>query len=297
VEHHPAGAPGGTRPTCRLWILSVRCVGRTTTAQGLAKALATSQSRVYLTGRIRIETSVGSLEQERLPGRQGRVALARLVLARSQPLPRETLAATLWPDDPPAAEDAGLSAIVSKLRSALTGIGLKGALRSAAGCYELRLPPGTWVDVEAAATELDLAEGALRQDDIERAWGSATVANAILRRPFLPGNEGGWVESQCLRLRGQRLRASDCLAETWLRRGEGALAQHVAEEAIGVAPLREGNYRLLMRAHLAQGNRSDALLAFHRCRHALAEELGVDPSPETQAVFADVLGGGSAPES
>jgi SARP family transcriptional regulator, regulator of embCAB operon len=251
--------------------------------------LATTDCRLYLTGRIVIETSHGSLEQESLPGRQGRVALARLAFSRSQPLPRETLALTLWPEDPPAAEDAAVSAIVSKLRSGLAKIGLDGALRSAAGCYELRLPPSSWVDVEVAAAELDRAEGALRRGDVDAAWASATVANAILRRPFLPGDEGQWVARQRTRLQGQHLRASDCLAEVWLRRGEGALAQHVAEEAIGMAPLREENYRLLMRAHLAQGNRSDALLAFHRCREVLADELGVAPSTETQAVFADAL--------
>lgn len=236
-----------------------------------------------------VEAAGRSLEQEDLPGRQGRVALARLTLARSQPLPREALAATLWPDDPPAALDVALSAVISKIRSGFAKIGLVGVLRSAAGCYELRLPPDSWIDVEVGASELDRAEGALRREQVERAWASATVAHAILRRPFLPGDDTEWVARQRARLNAQHLRASDCLAEAWLRRGQGALAQHVAEAAIAIAPLREANYRLLMRAHLAQGNRSDALLAFHRCRDALVDELGVDPSPETQAVFAAAL--------
>lgn len=251
--------------------------------------MATIDCRLYLTGRIVLEAAGGTLEQEDLPGRQGRVALARLALSRSQPLPRETLASTLWSENPPPAEDAAVSAIMSKLRSGLAKIGLEGALRSAAGCYELRLPQNAWVDVEVAATELDRAEGALRRGDVERAWASATVANAILRRPFLPGDEGAWADGQRTRLQGLRLRASDCLAEAWLARGEGRLAQHTAEEAITVAPLREENHRLLIRAHLAQGNRADALLAFHRCRELLAEELGVDPAPETAAVYAEAL--------
>ena len=37
-------------------------------------------------------------------------------------------------------------------------------------------------------------------------------------------------------------------------------------------------------------NRGEAARAFHRCREALARDLGVEPSPVTLAVFREVLG-------
>jgi DNA-binding SARP family transcriptional activator len=251
----------------------------------LGESLAIVTRRLYLLGHLVLETPAGTVVGEQLPGRQGRSALVRLALARSQALPRQALADTLWPTEPPAAWETALSAIVSKLRTQLSGVGLGGVLRAADGCYELRLPGDVWVDVEYAAHQLDRAEGAMRIRDVEGAWAAATVALSILRRPLLVGEEGTWLAGQRARLLHQRLRASDVLIGAWLARGEGALAQQLAEEAVAVSPLRESSHRLLMRAHLAQDNRSEAVVAYHRCRDVLVAELGVEPSPATEGVY------------
>lgn len=245
--------------------------------------------RLYLLGHLVLETPAGIVPGERLPGRQGRLALVRLAVVRSEAVPREVLADTLWPDGPPPAWETALSAIVSKLRSQLSSVGLQGVLRTADGCYELRLPGDVWVDLEYATQQLDRAEGSLRGDDIEAAWAAATVALAILRRPLLPGEEGDWLTGQRARLEQQRLRAYDALGRVWLARGEGALAQRLAEEAIAVAPLREPSHRLLIRAHLAQDNRSEAIVAYHRCRDVLVAELGIEPAPATERVYRRAL--------
>ena len=44
-----------------------------------------------------------------------------------------------------------------------------------------------------------------------------------------------------------------------------------------------------MRALAAMGNSAEALLAYEACRRLIAEELGVDPSPETKAAHEAVL--------
>lgn len=251
---------------------------------------------MYLTGHLLVEGPAGVLDQEDLPGRQGRLALACLVLARSQPVARQALAAALWATGGPAAQDMALSAVVSKVRTGLGRIGLPAVLHSGAGCYELRLPRGSWVDVEFAASQLDQAEAAARRrGDAQGGWAAATVATAILGRPFLPGEPSEWANRQRTRLQGQWLRAADVLAEAWLARKEGALAQQVAEETIAAAPFREATYRLLMRAQLEQGNRADALLTFHQCRDLLVAELGVEPAPATQLVYTEALQQGHAP--
>ena len=46
-----------------------------------------------------------------------------------------------------------------------------------------------------------------------------------------------------------------------------------------------------MRALGAAGERGEALRVWERCRIALVEELGVDPSPETEAVYLELLRG------
>jgi DNA-binding SARP family transcriptional activator len=49
-----------------------------------------------------------------------------------------------------------------------------------------------------------------------------------------------------------------------------------------------------MRAHAALGEIGSALRAFEACRTHLVEELGVDPSAQTQALHLRLLRGESA---
>jgi SARP family transcriptional regulator, regulator of embCAB operon len=44
-----------------------------------------------------------------------------------------------------------------------------------------------------------------------------------------------------------------------------------------------------MRCEAALGNRAEAVRVYHRCRHLLREQLGVEPSPQTQDLFLKVL--------
>ncbi len=44
-----------------------------------------------------------------------------------------------------------------------------------------------------------------------------------------------------------------------------------------------------MRAHAGAGNPAEALRVNERCRGVIGNELGVSPSPETEAVYLDIL--------
>src|SRR5581483_1428897 len=176
--------------------------------------------RLYVTGRLDIEQDGVLLDTRGIPGRQGRRMLAYLLCERGRLVPRDELAEAIWGEEPPRAWDAALSALASKLRTLLRALGPRQAARleSAYGCYRLRLAADAWVDLEAATRAIDEAEGALRGGAVAQAWPAACVASAIARRPFLPGEEGAWVERQRQRLRTLLLRALDCLAEIWLLR-------------------------------------------------------------------------------
>lgn len=247
--------------------------------------------RVYLTGRVCVEAGETLLDGQELPGRQGRLGLAYLVVERARAVTRDELAEVLWPDGLPRSWGISLSAVVSNLRRALGKVGLARAavIGQAFGCYQLRLPPEGWVDVEAAAHAIDQAEGALRAGDPMRAYGWAGVATAIARRNFLPGEDGPWVEQRRADLHDVLVRGLDCFTEVLIWSGEARLAIRAAAEAVAKEPFREKGYRGLMRAHAADGDRAESLRVYQRCRTILAEELGVDPSPQTEAVYLELL--------
>lgn len=249
--------------------------------------------RIYLTGSIAVELDgVVAIRERQLRGKQGRLAFAYLICQRVRPVSREELAALLWPAEMPPAWQVGLSAILSKIQTLLASDPLKAAgvtLSKGFGQYQLALPVDTWIDLEASASAIDEAEGSLRAGAPGSILGPATVAATIAGRPFLPGIDGEWVDSQRRRLERQHMRALECLAHMWIASGEPALAVETASKAVALDPFRESSYQLLMRAHAAGGNRPEAIRVYQRLRGLLATELGTEPSAETEGFYLHLL--------
>ena len=257
----------------------------------LGESLEPPLIRVYLAGRIALEAPPRMIGPDQFPGQQGRLAFAYLAVERGRPVTLDELAAALWPEEQPAAWESALRAIISKLRSLIAQPEVCGcsALATGRGWYELRLPGNAWVDLDAAADAIHDAESALRKGNPALAYGPSAVAHHIARRPFLPGEYGEWVEFHRDRLRDILLRALEARTEVYLWNAEHSLALRTAKDLIGLEPLRESGHRLAMRAHVALGNTAEALRAYDECRRLIARELGVDPSPQTRAVYESVL--------
>jgi peptide/nickel transport system substrate-binding protein len=262
--------------------------------------------KVFLAGRVALESDGVVIEEERFPGRQGRLVFAYLVAEQGRLVPRDELADALWGDAPPATSDKALTVLASKLRGLLGDAAIDGAkaLTSAFGSYRLTLPDGAWVDIIAAADALREAEAALAADDFDQAKAVAARAVSLARPSFLPGEEGAWVDGKRRELADILRRALSCLAGASLRSGDAAEAANWAEETIALEPYRETGYRQLMAAHAAAGNRAEALRVYDRCRRLLATELGAYPSPETESIYRELLeapshepGAAAAPET
>jgi DNA-binding SARP family transcriptional activator len=250
--------------------------------------------RIYLTGRVSVEFGETLVEERELAGRQGRLALAFLVSERHRPVTKEELISVVWPDTPPREIETSLSAILSKLRSALKKAAPTRAdvVEVRSGTIQMRLPPDVWIDLEDAANSIDEAEGALRSDDARRAWGYAVALVIIVRRPFLPGEEAAWIEARRTRLRSLLVRGLHILSRITASNGEHALAVQYATEMIDLEPFQETGYRHLMQMHAQMGNRGEALRIFGKCRELLRDELGADPSQETERMFLEILRAG-----
>ncbi len=242
-------------------------------------------ARVYLTGGLRLEGPAGSFDDADLPGHQGRIAFAALVIER-RALSHDELADIIWDESPPTQWKSAVSPVISKIRTLISLTGLDGAavLASSGGAYAFHAPADMWIDSEDALRRLDRAEGALRHGQPADAAPDATIASSILRRPFLTGVDNLWADRIRRRQSDALYRCSITLAAVWNELGDPQLAATVAETAIQLDPLRETAYRLLIRAEQLRGDRSAALRAFARCEDILASEFGAQPSPETIAL-------------
>jgi DNA-binding SARP family transcriptional activator len=251
--------------------------------------------RISLSGRTAITR--GGTERE-LPGRQPRALFALLAAERHRAVARGELAEALWGDRLPATWQSSLRVAISKVRAFLVASGFEpGALMRGAGGYRLRLGDSVEVDVERARRDVEAAERALASGQAGLAGELAASARAVLTAPLVPGAEGPWIDDRRRAARGLLVRALETEAEARLSSGEGAAgAAATAEEAVALEPFQESAHRAVMRAHAAAGNKAEALRCYERCRQVLADELGVDPSPATQALYLLLLRDEPIPE-
>jgi SARP family transcriptional regulator, regulator of embCAB operon len=240
--------------------------------------------RIQICGPIAVERD-GQRLDGLLPGRQGRLLLAYLVVNRHRQLPRDELAEALWREPDPDAVDARLNPLLSKLRRVFGPAAIEGR-----SILRLCLPEA-WVDLEAAADAIHRAESSVAQRDWPRAWGPALTAMLIAERDFLPGEDAAWIDEIRHQLTELRLRALECYAAAGLGVGgtEVAGADRAARQLIRLAPLRESGYRYLMRALAAQGNLAEGLTVYGQLSECLREQLGVSPSPASRELYQRLL--------
>lgn len=243
-------------------------------------------TRFYVTGEPAIESDELVIRPVDLSGRQGRLVFVALAWSHDIAVPRGDIAEILWPEDRPASWEATLAAVVSNVRK---GLPPPLEIDHAVGCYQLRGAPETWVDVEAAYGAVHEAEGAIRLDDMASVYAWSGIATTITKRPFLAGESGPWVETRRRELAALRIRALDSAVEFCIWNGEWGPALRYTESLLDLDPLRESSYRHLMTAAAASGDRAGAARAYERCRMVLAEELGVLPHPDTEALYDEIL--------
>lgn len=244
---------------------------------------------ISLIGRVALSVRENSVADQDL-GPLARVALAYLVLQRHRPVTRDELAESLWGERVPPTWRSALRGIISRLRIFLKASGLDGTvLTNVSGCYELRLTGPVVVDVERAKEAVGEARIALGAGDAARARRAAECAVELCQGQFLAGSTGIWVEQQqdlCVELHVQAL---ELLADAAASQGDAATALDASEQAVAIRPWRESAYQRVMDAHSLAGNRAEALRTHERCRRVLKEELGVSPSPRTEAAYAALL--------
>ena len=238
-----------------------------------------SRLGVRLLGEFRID----GVEVEALRSRQARTLLKRLALERGGTVSSDSLVEAVWPVRRPAQPDRDLHVLVSRAR---TVVGADRVVRRDGG-YALK---ADWWDV----AELDsLAREAARRSDAGDAVGARITAEgalALVRGPLLADEaDAEWAAEARSAAHTAVAEVRRVAAAAALATGQVGDAAAYAAEALRSDPYDEAALRTLMRAHAAAGRPASALAEFARVRELLAEELGVDPAPETRALHEELL--------
>ncbi|MEV5331199.1 BTAD domain-containing putative transcriptional regulator [Streptomyces werraensis] len=225
----------------------------------------------------------GDGREVKVPEAKVRALLADLLAHDGAPVSADRLIDDLWGDAPPGRPSDALRAKVSQLRRV---IGAERVVRQPPG-YRLRLDEDDAVDAERFGRLV--AEAHAAGDPGTRA-ALLTEALELWRGPaYADFADAPFARGPALRLTEQRLSVLEARAEARLETGGHALLAGELADLVAQHPLRERLRALQMRALYAAGRQSEALAAYEDLRGRLAEELGVDPSPELSALHEAVL--------
>jgi DNA-binding SARP family transcriptional activator len=236
---------------------------------------------LQLLGRLRALRGAAELS---LGGPQPRALLGLLALTPGQPVGRFEIINTLWPDGPPRTATNVIQTHVKSLRRVVG----PGCLASIGDGYALELGPEA-TDVgrfrrlveDARSGWSDRRRAAVLLGEALRLWGGPPFADV----PVLAGHP------KVVALLAERCLALRRYGEAMISTGAAAEALPTLEEAVAAQPLDEAVQVVLLRTYQAAGQPVRAVALYHEVRQQLADELGLDPSPELAEAYRAALRG------
>ncbi len=237
--------------------------------------------RMTSLGRFAAEIGGSEIGDSELGGDSGRELLAALLAARGSPTHRDRLMAWLWPGSAPGAASHALSTTSDALRSVVG----PDRLRVEGSSLRLVLQPGDEWD----ALDLLRASGASDGAEPPEILAERLAAQAAPLFPEWPTAE--WARPMRLAYHEAATQTRARLAKSLLAVGRHDEARVQFAQLADASPQEEAWHRGLMRCHAAEGETALALRQFHACRSVLRQMQGVDPSPETQSLYLELLQG------
>jgi two-component SAPR family response regulator len=202
-----------------------------------------------------------------------------MVTYRGQWFYREQIMDHLWPHLPPDAAERDFKVALNALTKALE----PDRPRGAPSFFVLRrrnvygLNPAGHVVVDA-----DDFQQLARSDEVA----ALRQALALYEEDYLPDSlYEDWSAAERQRLRHLYLTTAERLARHLLQNGSWQDTIEVCQDILARDNCWEAAYRLLMQVYAAQGNHTLLHSTYQHCVASLQEELGLEPSPSTQALF------------
>lgn len=248
--------------------------------------------RLYFFGAPRIERDGQVIETDTRKA----VALLAYLAVTGEFHTREALSALFWPDMDDERGRAALRRTISSLKAAVGD----DALYVSRDGLSIQQEGSVWCDINAFTTEITAVNrhghsGGQSCDDCEQRLESAV---ALYRDHFLSGFSlrdsaafDEWQLAQTEYLRRLLTGALATLVQSYAAAGEFQPAIEHTRRWLTIDPLREDAHRWLMQLYSWSGARDMALRQYRETIRVLDEELGVDPLPETTAIYEAIQEG------
>lgn len=232
-------------------------------------------ARIELLDGFRLKLDDGVLELP--PGVQRLIAFLAI---HDRPLQRLFVAGSLWIDSDEDRANANLRTALWRLR-----------------CLDVRLISSTRTHLALAdGVAVDLHEAIARARSLLRN-GLVAIEDADTARlggELLPDWYEDWLLIERERFRQLRLHALEIVCEALAAADAYGSAVEAGLACVAAEPLRESAHRALIRIHLSEGNRGEAIRAYRLYRRLVVDELGLLPSREMEQIASSLTIGDDA---
>ncbi|MFZ1768147.1 MAG: BTAD domain-containing putative transcriptional regulator [Caldilinea sp.] len=247
-------------------------------------------SSLHITLFGRIHYTADGQEVGGMEARKAQELLIYLLLHRTHPCTRDSLATLLWGERNDVQARKYLRQALWQLQSALDHVCHPAVplLHADAEWIELNPAVSIWLDVEEfehAYTTTHRLEG----NEL-----SPVQVDELCRVVKLYQGEllEGWYQDWCIiereRFQQMYLTVLDRLIAYAEHTQDYTFGIHYCELALRCDPARERTHRRLMRLHSRAGNRTAALRQYETCVAMLLRELGVEPAKSTQSLYEQI---------
>ncbi len=259
------------------WSTAETCVG----CIREAAMVAATGIDIHLLGQARVCVGGAPI---RFAKRSSTLAMfAYLILHRYRPVPRETLAFTLFPDLPESDAFKELRRYLYLAQKALPDSG------------------GPWIEADAESVRWNSASSA-RIDCVEferltRSPATLSAAVTVYEGDLLPEVYDDWIVAERERLRTLYLNALGTLVIQSRSERDFTRAIGYAQQLLAEDPWREDTVRQLIAARYDLGDSAGAIAEYERFARSTRTELGIEPMPETRALRDTIARGSVLPSS
>lgn len=215
--------------------------------------------------------------------RAGQSLFAFLILTAGSSHRREKLAGLFWPDVMDETSRRNLRQELWRIRKAISSQAPSPAEYFLAEEISITFNPQSeyWLDVA------QLEQPTATDDPLNDLMNKL----ALYQGELLPGFYEDWVLLERERIAAVHEGKMQQLMERLIREERWGSCQEWAERWLALGQAAEPAYRALMLAFNAMGDRGKVVSTFARCQAALEKELGVKPSPETHALYEQLIRG------
>lgn len=271
--------------------LAERVLGKKRAHEFITQTSAPVPLKVKVFGGLSVETPWGFVTDKAWCKRKSRLLFAMMVVSRGKDIARDVLFEHMWAGLPPGRAQSNFYVIWSHMRKALAP-GVKTEcpyVEHRAGVCRI-IPELVTTDLDEFYSACEAVRAANAVSDTAAVIAAAERIVSVYQGELLPGDlYDDWFTTMRDALRHEFGDAMLMAANSAGEAGSADVAIRFARAGLAQDWWREDLYQAALRYQIMAGQRSSAIETYLTCRSRLSEDLGLDPSVETQRLYEQIL--------